>query len=391
MISPPTADKKRNWNELIKPFPKTHLLQTSQWAELKSQYGWVPTFLIWEKDHAGWQLRQSQQPVIEAAKPAAAGLLLEREAFRGLRVHYLPKGPLISDWSDLDLVDQVLDDLAAFARERGALQLKIDPDLKLGCGVPGDDDHQVFPVGEAVQSLLSRKGWVFSQEQIQFRNTVLVDLEEEEDALLARMKSKTRYNIRLSGRKGIQIRYGDVSDLPSLYRMYAATSQRGGFAIRDQAYYLKLWRLFMAEGGGKGDPQAQPLIAEFEGQLVAGAVIFKFGNRAWYLHGMSLTDHSEKMAPHLIQWEAMRWAKEQGCEIYDMWGAPDQFHKSDPLWGVYRFKRGFGGQVALTLGAWDFPVKPALYVVYSRLLPRLLAVLRWFGNRRTSRLTRSEE
>ena len=148
----------------------------------------------------------------------------------------------------------------------------------------------------------------------------------------------------------------------------------------------------MEDGMGmKQDPQAQPIVAEYEGKLVAGAVIFKFGERSWYLHGMSLPEHSEKMAPHLIQWEAMRWAKSQGCAVYDMWGAPDQFDESDSLWGVYRFKRGFGGVVSLTIGAWDFPARPIYYAAYSRWLPRILQILRWFGNRRTGRVARSIE
>jgi lipid II:glycine glycyltransferase (peptidoglycan interpeptide bridge formation enzyme) len=120
-------------------------------------------------------------------------------------------------------------------------------------------------------------------------------------------------------------------------------------------------------------------------------VIFKFGKRSWYLHGMSLPEHSEKMAPHRIQWESMRWAKDQGCSIYDMWGAPDQFEETDSMWGVYRFKRGFGGEVSLTVGAWDFPARPLFYRAYNRWLPRLLNIMRWFGNRRTGRAARLEE
>lgn len=392
MVPETTPPKTTHWNELIKSLPQAHLLQTSQWADLKARYGWIPKYLVWEERQDGWQMQVNQEADIQAGIPAAAGLVLEREAFPGLRVLYLPKGPLLADWSNQALCEKVLDDLAEYARERRALQIKIDPDLELGRGVLGEEDFQEFMTGEGFQDLLQRKGWKFSREQIQFRNTVLVDLQENEEKILARMKSKTRYNIRLSGRKGILIRLGEVRDLPSLYRLYAETSQRAGFTIRGESYYLTLWRAFMEEGMGmRQDPQAQPIVAEYEGKLVAGAVIFKFGERSWYLHGMSLPEHSEKMAPHLIQWEAMRWAKSQGCAVYDMWGAPDQFDESDSLWGVYRFKRGFGGVVSLTIGAWDFPARPIYYGAYSRWLPRVLRVLRWFGNRRTGRVARSIE
>ena len=394
MVFNPSAasPEKMNWNTYISGLPKTHLLQTSQWADLKSHFGWVPYFLVWTEDQSGLQMRVYHEDKIEAGIPVAAGLLLEREAFPWLRVLYMPKGPLLADWSNQDLSEKILDDLAGFARQRRTLQMKIDPDLELGWGVPGGDDFQGCAEGKDFLEMLRRKGWVYSPEQIQFKNTVLVDLTEDEDQILARMKSKTRYNIRLSGRKGIQIRLGGDSDLPALYRMYADTSLRAGFAIRGEAYYLKLWRSFLDESKGEGDdPQAQPIIAEYEGQMVAGAVIFKFGKQAWYLHGMSLPEHSEKMAPHLVQWEAIRWAKDQGCEKYDMWGAPDEFDESDSLWGVYRFKRGFGGEVTLTIGAWDFPARPFSYAVYSRWLPRVLNIMRWFGNRRTSRIARSIE
>jgi lipid II:glycine glycyltransferase (peptidoglycan interpeptide bridge formation enzyme) len=96
------------------------------------------------------------------------------------------------------------------------------------------------------------------------------------------------------------------------------------------------------------------------------------------------------MPTYLIQWEAMRWAKELGCKRYDMWGAPDKFQKSDSLWGVYRFKRGFGGEVVRTIGAWDYPARPAVYRLYNNWLPRLLDVMRWFGDLRTRRVSQKK-
>jgi lipid II:glycine glycyltransferase (peptidoglycan interpeptide bridge formation enzyme) len=140
----------------------------------------------------------------------------------------------------------------------------------------------------------------------------------------------------------------------------------------------------------EGSPSAHPIIAEFEGQPVAGAVIFIYQEKAWYLHGMSLPEHSEKMAPHLLQWEGMRLAKEKGCTVYDMWGAPDVFQETDPLWGVYRFKRGYGGSVVRTIGAWDYPVRPFFYTIYTSWVPRILGLLRWYGNRKTRRLSQGE-
>jgi peptidoglycan pentaglycine glycine transferase (the first glycine) len=91
------------------------------------------------------------------------------------------------------------------------------------------------------------------------------------------------------------------------------------------------------------------------------------------------------MPNHLLQWEAIRLAKRKGCRTYDLWGAPDEFNESDGLWGVYRFKEGFGGDVVCTLGAWDFPTSPVPYALYARAVPRLMRLMRWFGRRRVER------
>jgi lipid II:glycine glycyltransferase (peptidoglycan interpeptide bridge formation enzyme) len=201
------------------------------------------------------------------------------------------------------------------------------------------------------------------------------------------MKQKTRYNIRLARRRGVVVRVGGEDDLDLLYQMYAQTSLRDGFAIRDKDYYATLWKAFFqrlhSNHGCTANPYAEPLIAEVEGEPVAALVIFRFGGCAWYLHGMSLPVHRKKMPNYLLQWEAMRRAKSAGCKIYNLWGAPDDFSENDPMWGVYRFKSGFGGEVLRTIGAWDLPVRPLWYRIYTQFLPRLLDVLRRRGTKRT--------
>ena len=377
-----------SWNQVISGFDSPHILQTSQWAEVKKHAGWKPHFLVWHLVNNKLALNVSKVNTFENLKPAAAALVLERQVVPGLAVMYLPKGPLLIDWKDQGLREQIIIDLEAYAQRAKVIQMKIDPDLELGRGVPGEEGSSENPVGKLFLDELDQRGWLFSPDQIQFRNTVLVDLREDEDQILAGMKSKTRYNIRLSARKGITVREGDEKDLADLYQMYAATSVRGDFTIRSQAYYQTLWQTFIKRGSlPESEPFAQPMIAEYEGRPVAGAVIFQFKDRAWYLHGMSLPEHSDKMAPHLIQWEALRWAKSQGCTVYDMWGAPDTFDESDSMWGVYRFKSGYGGEVIRTIGAWDYPSRPFFYRLFTRWVPRVLNIMRWFGNQRTRRIS----
>ena len=356
------------WNRMIETLPGAHALQTWQWAEVKSKFGWEPFPLVW---------RDQNDTVTAACLVLRRRISPDVFAMR-LGVMYAPRGPLL-DWSDTGLAEQVLKDLQTFAKKQGAIFIKIDPDLPLGWGVPGVESAESHPVGLGVKEMLESSGWVFSDEQIQFRNTVEVDLLPDEEDLLMRMKSKTRYNIRLAEKRGVSVRPGSTADVDLLYGLYAHTAVRDDFLIRNKTYYQTVWQTFFDAG------LAQPLIAEVEGQPVGGVIIFRFGGRAWYFYGMSLDEHREKMFNYALQWEAMRTAKVAGCHTYDLWGAPDEFNEDDPLWGVYRFKDGFGGQVVRTLGAFDFPVRPVLYQLYSQILPKILGWMRQRGKAETKR------
>ncbi len=293
------------------------------------------------------------------------------------------------DWENESLHRRVLDDLQSFARKQGAIFLKLDPDVALGTGVPNSEGDSVDDGGQAVMSELKRRGWGFSADQIQFRNSVLIDLHPTEDEMLARMKQKTRYNVRLAEKKGVALRVGNQEDLGMLYKMYAETSVRDGFVIRDEGYYQTVWTLFMSNikrltfNVSFDSPCAIPLIAEVDGDPVAAIFVFMFAGRAYYVYGMSREAHREKMPTYLLQWEAMKRAKAAGCTVYDLWGAPEVFDESDSMWGVYRFKEGLGGQVVRTLGAWDYAPNALWYKLYAEVMPRLLDVMRSRGREKT--------
>ena len=352
----------REWNESIATLPNAHLLQSWQWGQFKQAYGWQPTAYSW------------QNP---SGKTCGAALALQRTVSPlKLGVMYVPRGPVL-DWTDPVERTRGLAELEKLARSARAIFLKIDPEVIAGTGVPDQEGSTNSLTGEEVIGELTRRGWRYSDEQVQFRNTVLIDLTESEDAWLARLKQKARYNLRLGEKRGVNVRLGTQQDLPFLYKMYAETSVRDGFLIRSQDYYETLWRTFLQEG------MMEPLIAEVDGAAVAAIMVFYFGRRAWYLQGMSRDLHREKMPNYLLQWTAIRRAREHGCTSYDLWGAPDQFDESDPLWGVFRFKEALGGQVIRTIGAWDYPVQPVLYTLYTRFLPRILDRMRRRGRERT--------
>ena len=313
--------------------------------------------------------------------PVATALILKRQiisnAFAArLSILYAPKGPVL-DWTNESLRNRVLNDLQSLAKKQGAIFLKMDPDVVLGTGVPAGE--VIDNGGQAVMSELERRGWRSSSDQIQFKNTVLIDLNPSEEELLARMKQKTRYNIRLAEKKGVLVRIGTQEDLATLYEMYAETSVRDGFVIRDNGYYQTVWKTFMSSE----EPTCEPLIADVDGEPVAGIFVFYFAGRAYYVYGMSRNAHREKMPTYLLQWEAMKRAKAKGCDVYDLWGAPDVFDESDSMWGVYRFKEGLGGELVRTLGAWDFAPSPLWYKMYSEIIPRVLDLMRSRGKAKT--------
>jgi lipid II:glycine glycyltransferase (peptidoglycan interpeptide bridge formation enzyme) len=361
------------WNALISQLPRPHLLQTGQWARAKEPFGWTAHYKTWEQD----------------GKLVAAAQILQRSVRlpligKELCMLYVPKGPLLADWNDAALRARVLAGLRETAKELGAFFIKIDPDLAYGYGLPGAEDERVVPAAADFVAELKSAGWRYSNEQVQMPNTMLIDIDKSEEDILAAMKQKGRYNLRLSQKKGVTVRRGTPADFATFYKMYAETSVRDGFVIRSEEYYRAVWDKFYNAG------LLVPLLAEVEGEVVAGLMLFIYGEQSWYIYGMSRALHRETMPNYLLQWEAIRASREAGCKVYDLWGAPDEFNEADAMWGVYRFKLSLGAYEARHIGAWDLPVQPAVYSLYTQALPRLIAAMRWRGRRQTQAQVRSE-
>jgi len=327
------------WDAAIRRLPQAHILQSWLWGELKGSRGWAPFRFLWRLE--------------DRIVAAAQVLLLQRGR---LCLGYVPKGPLL-DWTDDALAEVVLTQLAEYARQRGLLLLKIAPDVR------ADTE-----VGATTSALLTKHGWRASFEQVQFRNTMLLDLQPTLHRLMEQMKPKWRYNIHLAVRKGVTVRDATPDDVPLLCAMYAKTAARDSFVIREEAYYQDVWQRFMRAG------LTWALIAEVDHTPLAMAIAFHLGTYAWYMYGASYDTGREFMPNHLLQWHIIRRAKEAGCTVYDLWGAPDTPDVTDPLWGVYRFKEGFGATYVRHLGAYDYTPRTWLYRLYVFLRPRAVAI-----------------
>jgi len=363
MLTVRASTAREEWNAALERLPAAHILQTWEWGAFKQrETGWSPERLLF----------------FEADQPVAAASVLTRRA-GPLRVMYVPKGPAL-DYANPAHLDAALDHLQALARRRRALWLKIDPDVVAGTGVPGGGDParpaRDDSTGQRVLATLRARGWRFSASQVQFRNTITLDLAQSEDDLLAGMSQGTRRKIRQASKQGVTARaVSGAVDFETLYRLYRVTGERQGFLIRPPDYYREAWARFIEA------KLAQAFLAEWEGTPLAGLVLFHFGPKAWYFYGMSSNEERQRMPTYLLQWEAIRWAKARGYATYDFWGAPDTFDDSDPMWGVYRFKNGFGGTVVRHIGSWDYVPNAALYAVYERAMPRVLGALRRVARR----------
>jgi lipid II:glycine glycyltransferase (peptidoglycan interpeptide bridge formation enzyme) len=321
-----------DWNQFLAPHPSVHLLQTGEWGELKSAFGWKPVRLVNEEE--GVQILFRKLPL-------------------GFTVGYIPK---FSVRADAVLFSQELwREVDSICKDNRAIFLKLEPDLWQ------DDVPSPLPIiNYRLQTSLHN---------IQPPRTLTIDIRGTDEEILGRMKQKTRYNIRLAEKKGVTVRAWDA--IESFHKMLLITGGRDGFGVHSCEYYQRAYDLLHPKQMG------ELLAAEHNGKPLAALFVARYGNRAYYLYGASTDEERNRMQTYLLQWEAMKWAKAHGCEKYDLWGVPDEEEdtleanfetRHDGLWGVYRFKRGFGGELKRAVQAMDRVYNPLLYWAYLRFI-----------------------
>lgn len=313
-----------------------HLLQTSRWGKLKRAFGWSDEIIALEQN---------------GAIVAGALVLFRRLPLSLGTIAYVPRGPIV-DWEDQALAKDLLMALDGAARRRRAILLKLEPDAE---------------DGPPVRDRLAGLGLRPSPHSVQPPRTILLDIGGTEEDILGRMNQGTRRKIRTAGKRDVIVQRDNTNGLAAFNTLMSITGQRDSFGVHSPEYYRAALDLF-APG------YATLLLASYQGRNLGGLMAFALGKRAWYFYGASSNEERERMPNYALQWEAIRWAREHGCTEYDLWGIPDedeaaleaQFQtRDDGLWGVYGFKRGFGGQVWRAAGAWDRVYNPVLYAMYS--------------------------
>jgi lipid II:glycine glycyltransferase (peptidoglycan interpeptide bridge formation enzyme) len=316
------------WNEFLKKFPEAHLLQTGEWGELKSAFGWDAIWIA--GDGIGAQILFRRLPL-------------------GLTFAYIPKGPVFSEPTENAQKDfwAEVDDLC---QRRHAIFLKVEQDGWENNGSSSLSPHSSF---------------VISPQRVQPRSTLVIDLRGSEEEIFNRMKPKTRYNIRLAGRKEVAVRISD--DIENFYNVMGVTSRREAFHVHSLEYYRRAYGIFHPCG------MCELFLAEFKGRTLAAVMAFASRKTGYYFYGASADEERNRKPTYPLQWEAICWARRRGCIEYDMWGIPDEAagmaeneaeEREDGLWGVYRFKRGFGGTVRRAIQTFDRIYNPLLYKLY---------------------------
>jgi lipid II:glycine glycyltransferase (peptidoglycan interpeptide bridge formation enzyme) len=286
------------------------------WGEYKGRHGWRPHHVVYN-----------------VAGRSIAVLFLARRFLGFGELWYAPKGPGVAD------VDQLRSIVDATTRARPAFVVKWEPDL-----LEDIADLAAMPGAPLRRALYD----------IQVKATIIVDLRPAEDDILASFKPKTRYNVRLAQRKGVTVAAVDASgqNLDTMYSLMQAARQRARFLLRPRDYYADYWTLHAQRGHG------QLFLASADGEVIAGAFVTFMGRKSWYKDGGSLRERTSLMAPHLVQWEAMRWLRARSIETYDLWGVPPrtQMSPAHPLHGLMQFKSGFAPDTVEHVGTWDQPL-----------------------------------
>ncbi|GCF06665.1 lipid II:glycine glycyltransferase FemX [Dictyobacter arantiisoli] len=343
---------RQQWNDFVAKSPYGNITQSYEWGELSKDVGSQAL-------HIG--VVDDQNNLCAAVLLLVVKMPMLRSSF-----FYAPRGPIIDD-PNAPAMGVLLNFVKSEARKYGAFMLKLEP------GVDATDTRWI--------AALERRGFQPSSQFLHIRNEWILDIRPDEKDILANMKEKWRYNIRLASRKGVTIREGHGrQDLEIFHLILQETAERDHFYIHDVDHFELLSELF------EQDDRYALLIAEHEGKAIAAIVLMRMGKWCWYRYGASSSKSRNLMPNHLLQWMGMQWAKAHGCEYYNFLGIPNSLEEPeaqrDPLWGVYSFKRGFNGFSRLSLPGYDLPYNPVLFKAYRSMLD--------FKNWRAERASKKE-
>jgi peptidoglycan pentaglycine glycine transferase (the first glycine) len=331
-----------DWDVFLAETPGGHHLQTSLWAQVKATSGW----------HASRIIVTREEQIV-----AGAQLLTKPLRLFGT-IGYLPKGPLFNS-NDPELRNLILNELQQLIRKCRIVYLIIQP------------PHG----GETFSYRLSCSGFRLSRNSVAPTATVLVSLTMHLDTLLAQMKPKTRYNIRVGHRKGMRVREGTVDDLHTFHNLLVITGHRNNFTPEPLEYFRTLWRIFHLHGNIK------LFLAEYRCEAVSALLAIPFGNAVVYKRGAWSGNHGNYHPNEVMHWAVIKWAKSQRYSYYDLEGIDPTVAKAlvngEPYPNIHTqdltfFKIGFGGNVTLLPNAYDYIPNPIYRLAYISVFSKIV-------------------
>lgn len=307
--------------------PKGHFCQSVIWAGVKNEWDWQVVLVRGE----------------DGAIVGSMAILIRRMPGMPYTMLYSPRGPVCDSHDEVTLAS-LMQGARRLAKERRGFTFKLDPDIK-------SDDVRFCDIMKKLGFVLHAEGKNFEgiQPRYVFRLPVKGKTEEE---LLNSFESKWRYNIRLAVRKGVTVRICGPEMLEDFYRIMVETGMRDNFVTRPLSYFRR-----MMDSMGE---HLRLYMAFYEDKPIAGTLAIHYGDKVWYLYGASSNSYRNVMPNYLLQWEMMRWALAEGCTLYDFRGVSGDLSPDNPLYGLYRFKKGFGGEFTEFCGEFELCLKPGV-------------------------------
>jgi lipid II:glycine glycyltransferase (peptidoglycan interpeptide bridge formation enzyme) len=321
------------FSAFVESHPKGHFLQSREWGRVKEAWTW-------------------QAIAVRGADGAIKGalsVLIRKMPAVPYTLMYSARGP-VCDPHDRETLKELTEGLRALAKQHKAYAVKLDPDIK-------SDDSEFIAIMEELgyKRHFGSKNFEGVQPNYVFRLNVR---DKTEDELLAAFHSKTRYNLRLSVRKGVEVRLCGKEMLPAFSAIMEETGTRDGFIVRPQAYFESIM-----DNLGEN---ARLYMAFWQDKPIAGTLAIHYGNKVWYLYGASSNQYRNVMPNYQLQWEMIRWALETKCDIYDFRGVSGDLTPENPLYGLYLFKKGFSGELTEFCGEFEMVYKPAVDLVLNK-------------------------
>ncbi len=323
-----------NWHSSVET---CHILQSTQWAEFKKGE-WKPHFFI---------IENSGQVV------AIASALVRNIPILNRPMIYLPRGPIFTDYTNKEMWTCFFDGITQFAKEIKAFLVRIDPAITV------DNPCTEYFKDYGLISLKTDEGFG----GLQPAATIRVNIKDSLEDIHKNFPKKTRYGIRYAEKNGVVYKTSGAEGLEDFYKVMSHTSKRAQFNLRPKSYYQKLLELY-------GDDVAF-VSSYYEEDLISSGMYFKFGNKVWALYGGATDKHTNLQAGHGLEWTAMQWAKGKGAEYFDLFGIPvyreSENEKNKGVYGIYKFKKSFGGDEYDFIGEFDLPINKGFYKAFNGL------------------------